>query len=276
MNDVMGRRVAVVTGAAGSIGRAICRDLDRRGYTVIAIDVSESGLHELCQSLSGTPLLVAADITIEEEIVHIAELVKKRFGRCDALFNNAAIVVTGNFEDVSLGLLRREQEVNLYAPLMLTHKLFPVLRESGGHVVTICSIGGILPLAESPGYSASKFGLRGLMLSLAQMEPQTGVRISLVNPSAVDTSMLRWEAENNGSPLNFLGEPMEADYIAKIAVEQLRGSALEVDIPASSGWIVRISMLAPRCLLAFLPMLRRRGEAGRRRYLRRARGDTSR
>jgi short-subunit dehydrogenase len=261
------RPVAVVTGAAGAIGGEICRRLDKQGYIVVAVDLDQTRLEALDRTLSRPAVLMASDITQIETLEQIKTTIQTHFGHCNVLFNNAGIVVTQPFEEVSASTLRREQEVNLLAPLLLTNTLFPLLSASKGQVVTLCSLGGLLPLAECPGYSASKFGLRGLMLSLAQRTPETGVTISLINPTSVDTPMLRLEARNNGSPLNFLDEPLTAAQVAEQAVAQLKKRAVETDFPASAGWAIRLAMLMPNRFLSLLPMLKKRGEAGRQRYL---------
>jgi len=105
------------------------------------------------------------------------------------------------------------------------------------------------------------------MLSLALRKPQTGVHFALVNPSSVDTPMLRYEAVNGGSPLNFLGEPIPPERVAVTVRALLQGDALERCVPASEGWSAKLALLLPNLLPRLLPRFNRSGERGRERYI---------
>ena len=246
-------KTAVVTGAAGAIGSAICARLVARGYTVVAVDIDAAGL----AALPGAVVAVPADLSDPAAAPLIAAAVAEQLGRCDLLVNNAGIVVTTPFEHASPDQLTRELRVNLETPILLTRALFPMLQERRGHVVSVVSLGGLLPLAQSPGYSASKFGLRGFLLGLAQRTDETGVRVSIVNPGAVDTPMLRHEAATGGSPLNFLGSPMHPDAVAAAVEMQLQRPRLETNLPRHDGWLIKTAMLNPGLLTPLRPVLER-------------------
>ncbi|HEX7823755.1 MAG TPA: SDR family oxidoreductase, partial [Mycobacterium sp.] len=138
---------AVVTGASGAIGTEICRRLAERGYEVIAVDVN-----------GAAP--VQCDLTDPTDIARLGDLVG---GDCSVLVHAAGLVVTTPFEQVGDDEIQREVGVNLLAPMLLTRVMFPALQASGGHVVAVASLGSMLPMGESPGYSATKFGLRGFL-----------------------------------------------------------------------------------------------------------------
>ncbi|MEO3783929.1 SDR family oxidoreductase [Actinocorallia sp. B10E7] len=258
-------KVAVVTGAAGSIGAAVCLRLVERGFRVFAVDVDEEGLARLPEAVTA----VRCDLTDLASYDLVASVVKEGAGRCDVLVNNAGIVVTTPFEEATAQELLREQQLNLQAPMLLTRALFPLLQEARGQVVSVVSLGALLPLAQSPGYSASKFGLRGFLLGLAMREKETGVGVSIVNPSAVDTPMLRHEAATGGSPLNFLGRPMEAGAVAEVVVGRLRRPRLETNLPASDGWLVKTAMLFPALVRRARPVLEWVARPALRKYQRR-------
>ncbi|GAA2735598.1 SDR family oxidoreductase [Actinocorallia aurantiaca] len=258
-------KVAVVTGAAGAIGAAVCLRLVERGLHVFAVDVDEEGLKRLPAQV--TP--VRCDLTDPASYELVAAAVREGAGRCDVLVNNAGIVVTTPFEEASAQELLREQQLNLQAPMLLTRALFPLLREARGQVISVVSLGALLPLAQSPGYSASKFGLRGFLLGLAMREKETGIRISIVNPAAVDTPMLRHEAATGGSPLNFLGRPMQPGTVAEAVVGRLDRPRLETNLPASDGWLVKAAMLAPGLVRRARPVLERAARPALKRYQRR-------
>ncbi|MCA1008416.1 SDR family oxidoreductase [Rhodococcus hoagii] len=245
---------AVVTGAGGAIGSAICRGLAGRGYDIVAVDVDADGLKRLARELSSQVTPYRCDLTNDAE--H-ARLVQSVDGRCDLLVHVAGVVVTTPFERVTDAEMDRELGVNLLAPVHLTRALYPALQDSRGHVVAIVSIGGMLPLAESPGYSASKFGLRGFLLALAARTPETGVRVSIVNPGSVDTPMLRHEAATGGSALNFLSTPIAPEAVAARVLTLVDRPRVETNVPRSDGWMVKAGMLTPGLTLRALPWIAR-------------------
>lgn len=255
-------RTAVVTGAGGGIGTAVCRRLVEAGHHVVAVDVDEVGLARLPEAVTR----VVCDLTDPSAPEQVAAVVRETTGRCDVLVNNAGVVVTTPFEHATPQELLREQQVNLQAPLLLTRALFPLLQAASGHVVSVVSLGSMLPLAQSPGYSASKFGLRGFLLSLALRERETGVRVSIVNPGSVDTPMLRHEAASNGSPLNFLGTPLRPEAVAAAVVRQLDRPRLETNLPRHDGWLIKSAMLTPGLLGRARPLLERAARPALRRY----------
>lgn len=255
-------KTAVVTGAAGAIGTAISTRLHARGHHVVAVDVDAAGLARLPDPATRLRLdLTAPDF--HEEVVAAVDALG---GRCDLLVNNAGIVVTRPFEEVAPEESRREQLVNLQAPMQLTRALYPALRRTSGQVISVVSLGAMMPLAESPGYSASKAGLRAFMLSLAMLERETGVRISMVHPGAVDTPMLRHEAAHGGSALNFLSEPLTPDTVARAVLAHLDRPRLETSLPRYDGWLLKAAGLAPGLLPRLRPLLERLARPGLRRY----------
>jgi short-subunit dehydrogenase len=252
----------VVTGAGGSIGTEICRRLAARGHEIIAVDVDDAGLKTLQANVSRvTP--VRCDLTDPTDMARLADVVGDD---CAVLVHAAGLVVTTPFERVTDAEIQREVGVNLLAPMLLTRALFPALRASRGHVVGVASLGSMLPMGESPGYSASKFGLRGFLLALAARSPATGVRTSIVNPGAVDTPMLRHEAATGGSALNFIGTPLEPDQVAQAVVSALDRPRAEINVPRADGWLVKVGMLAPGLLLRLLPTAARLAQGNLTRY----------
>lgn len=253
---------AVVTGAGGAIGTEICRKLAERGHDIIAVDVNDVGLKALQANVSRvTP--VRCDLTGATEIARLAEVVGDD---CAILVHAAGLVVTTPFERVSDAEIQREVSVNLVAPMLLTRALFPALQASRGHVVAVASLGSILPMGESPGYSASKFGLRGFLLALAARKSATGVLTTIVNPGAVDTPMLRHEAATGGSALNFIGTPLEPDQVAQAVLSALDRPRVEINVPRADGWLVKVGMLAPGLLLQLLPAVARLAQGNLDRY----------
>ncbi|WP_229796247.1 SDR family NAD(P)-dependent oxidoreductase, partial [Saccharothrix coeruleofusca] len=217
-------RTAVVTGAAGAIGAAVCARLDARGFHVVAVDLDPVGLDRLPAPVTRLPV----DLTTPDFHEPIAAAVGER---CDLLVNNAGVVVTRPFEEVTAEQSRREQLVNLQAPMQLSRALYPALRAARGRIVSVGSLGALMPLAESAGYSASKAGLRTFMFAMAMLERETGVGVSMVHPAAVDTPMLRREMAGGGSAINLLGDPLSPEAVADAVVAHLDRPRLETFLP---------------------------------------------
>jgi len=106
------------------------------------------------------------------------------------------------------------------------------------------------------------------MLALSLREKETSVRISLVHPGAVDTPMLRHEAANGGSALNFLGTPLSPDTVATAVVGNLDHPHLETSLPRRDGWLVKLVGLTPGVLQRIRPLLDRTAQSGLEKYRR--------
>ncbi|WP_457980856.1 SDR family oxidoreductase [Ectopseudomonas composti] len=260
--------IILITGAAGGIGQCLCRQLIQRDVKLILVDLDAARLESLCASLGERATPYALDLTDEQQICDLIAFVGERFGRLDGLINNAGIVLVDPFATRSSASIRRELDINLLAPLLLTRHAIGLLEASNNaRVVSTVSIAGIFPTAESPIYSASKFGLRGAMLSLAlELEPR-GIRIACVLPSATDTPMLRQEAIAGGNALQFMDPPQSPEVVATCIVKALDKPGMERAPRASELWVCKLAMLFPNLLPRLLPILQKRGERGMQRYL---------
>ncbi|MGE0221512.1 SDR family NAD(P)-dependent oxidoreductase [Mycolicibacterium sp.] len=148
----------------------------------------------------------------------------------------------------------------------LTRALLPALQRRRGHVISVVSLASLVPLPESLGYSASKAGLRAFMLGLSLRRPETGVAVSMVHPGAVDTPMLRYEAANGGSALNFLSTPLSPDAVADAVVANLDRPRLERFLPSHDEWLIKILNLSPAVVQRIRPLLERAAKPGLAKY----------
>ena len=259
---------ALVTGGAGGLGRAIAKRLIERGIRCLLVDINPAGLGRAVEALGPMATLYEADLTDPAARERLVQHVRDRWGRLDVLINNAGIVGTKPFEQRAHESIREELELNLIAPILLTHSLLPLLQSAGdGRVVSIVSLGGMFPLPETSVYSASKFGLRGAMLCLGLDGQRLGLRFSIVNPSATETPMLMREAIHGGNKLQFMDPPQMPDEVALQVMRCLDKPCLERFVRTSESWTVRLAMLLPNMLARALPLFRRSAERGHQRYL---------
>ena len=184
------KRVAVVTGAARGLGRVIAATLAAEGYDLALVDVAD--LQGVADELPGpsSALLRTGDVTDEEIVVGFAEEVAERFGRVDALVNNAGISLLMPAEETSAGAWQRVLEVNLTAPFLLCREFGrAMLGAGGGAIVNVASVAGLRGISHRVAYNASKHGLVGLTYTLAAEWGGRGVRVNAVCPGWVKTEM---------------------------------------------------------------------------------------
>lgn len=179
--DLSGARV-LLTGATGGLGNAIARGLHERGAHVTVTGRREEQLRELADELGDRIEPVVADLSNADDVRGLVE----RAGRVDVFVANAALPGSGALDSYSPEQIDRGIDVNLRAPMQITRAVTPGMLERGsGHVVLIGSMSGKVPAAYGSVYSATKFGLRGFGLSLADELAGTGVGVSIVSPGFI-------------------------------------------------------------------------------------------
>jgi NAD(P)-dependent dehydrogenase (short-subunit alcohol dehydrogenase family) len=264
-------KVVVVTGGGGGIGSAFAARAAQRGAVLVIVDIREDAARRTADALPGglqRHRAIAADLTDRKHVEKLLSTVQKEFGRIDVLVNNAGMTSAERFDERSVESIELELTVNLFAPLMLTRLAVPLLRAAPDpRVVTTVSLGGIFPLGETPIYTASKFGLRGAMLSIALDLRDKGILAGSVLPSATDTRMLRQEALDGGNALQFQDPPQTPDHVAKAMMRVLDERKIEVYPKRSESWLVKTAMLMPNALPRLMPLFRGKGERGMRKYL---------
>jgi NAD(P)-dependent dehydrogenase (short-subunit alcohol dehydrogenase family) len=181
-------RVAVITGAAGGIGRATALELGRAGYALALCDLDPVEL-ERTAAAAGAGVAKAVDVGRAEDVSAFAEACRERFGRVDVLVNNAGILRLGAWQDVTEADWRKLFEVNLLAVSRLTRAFLPLLVASRGHVINLGSGSSLLPFPGYAAYGPVKVGALWLSEYLRAELAPAGVRVSCVCPLLVRTRM---------------------------------------------------------------------------------------
>jgi short-subunit dehydrogenase len=175
-------RTALVTGATGGLGRAICTALAERGATLVLSARKADELDALAESLPGDHRTVVADLALDGA----AERLVSEAGDLDVLVANAGVSGTGRLDDFPGEDLSRTVRVNLEAPMRMARMVAPLMAEKGeGHLVFIASLAGKAASPHSSLYNATKFGLRGFALGLRTDLARNGVGVSVVSPGFV-------------------------------------------------------------------------------------------
>jgi len=192
-----GGRVVAVTGAGAGIGRELAVHLARAGARLALPDLDESAVAEtvdLCGAASGSVFAAAVDVSDRDAVLEHAAEVGDRFGRVDAVFNNAGILFAGDVLDSEFADIERVMSVDFWGVVYGTKAFLPyVMRADRGHVVNTSSAFGLMAAPGYSAYNAAKFAVRGFTESLRQ-EMQVGghpVKVTCVVPGGVRTSIAR-------------------------------------------------------------------------------------
>jgi NAD(P)-dependent dehydrogenase (short-subunit alcohol dehydrogenase family) len=184
--------IALVTGAAGGIGRAVVHAMHTAGAHVIATDLAPTA------NIEGAADYLQHDVTSESDWARIAKAIEARHGRLDALVNAAAIVSVASIEATSLERWRRIQSVNVESILIGSQAMLNLLRESGrarpggASIVNFSSVGGLRGAAFTAAYCTSKGAVKLFTKSAAIEFGALGynIRVNSVHPGGIHTDML--------------------------------------------------------------------------------------
>ena len=190
-------RVAVVTGAAGDIGRAAAIALAAAGASVVLVDLDEERVAAACAAVSEAQgvdaVPVAADVRDSSDVRRYVAAATERFGRIDVLFNNAAIEGSpAPLAECPEELFDDVIAVNLRGVFLGLRYVLPVMLEAGrGSIVNTASIMSFVAHERRGPYSASKHAILGLTKAAAAEVAGRGVRVNAVCPGPIDTGMSR-------------------------------------------------------------------------------------
>jgi NAD(P)-dependent dehydrogenase (short-subunit alcohol dehydrogenase family) len=217
------RRVALVTGAANGIGRAIARDLLARGWQIAVLDLPKSGLGRAFNQRSRNVLIIEGDAAEEGTAKHAVAAVVGRFGRLDGLVSNAGIMRRLPLAKFTLADWRRIIDTNLTAAFLFARAAEKPLRADNGAMVLIASTRAAMSEPNTFAYSASKGGLVALTHALAvSLGPD--VRVNCVSPGWIatkDYGALR-RKDHTQHPAGRVGKPQDIAEIVAYLLDRER------------------------------------------------------
>jgi NAD(P)-dependent dehydrogenase (short-subunit alcohol dehydrogenase family) len=259
--------VAIVTGGASGIGRALSEALARRGASVTLADLQAEAAEAVAAALraSGWSASAAAlDVTDFESVKRLVERVAKEHGRLDFMFNNAGIAVGGEIRDHTIDAWNRIIDVNLRGVVHGVQAAYPImLRQGFGHIVNTASMAGLLPEPLATSYSATKHAVVGLSKGLRVEAANLGVRVSVLCPGVIRTPILsggRYGIFLGNLPEQELREvalkhferfrPMEAGRFATKVLDQVVRNRAIIVVPAWWKLFWWLDRLSPSLILA--------------------------
>ncbi len=191
--DFFQDKVAIVTGGASGIGKALCEELARRGSQVILSDINGKAVKEIAAAIRKDGYKaegVVLDVADYDAVKKMVDKAVKDFGRLDYMFNNAGTAVAGEAKDVTIKDWRHVLDINLYGVVNGAVSAYAVMVEQGfGHIVNTASIEGLVPLPVTSSYCASKHGVVGLSSALRLEGADLGVKVSVVCPGHIKTNI---------------------------------------------------------------------------------------
>jgi len=237
-------QVAIVTGAAKGIGKAIAVTFLREGAAVVIIDSDKERLEPFRGEIGKDyqkGLTIVCDITKSSDVKEMVARVHKKFGRVDILVNNAGIIRRGTIETVTEEDWDRVIEVNLKGTFNCCKAVVEIMKKQNyGKIVNVSSIAGKLgDITSAPGYGPSKAGVDALTKTLARQLAPHGINVNGVAPHAIETEMsAQWSEERRREiiasiPLGRLGKPEDvAEAVLFLASEEasfITGEILDVN-----------------------------------------------
>ena len=184
--------IAVVTGAAGGIGRAVVKSMSEAGAVVVATDLLSDA------SIEGADLYLRHDVTDEQDWRALEATIAKTYGRLDALVNNAGTALTARFEDTPLKDWRRLYAINVESVVIGVQALLPLLRKGGetrpggASIVNFSSIAGLRGSSFNAAYSTTKAAVKMLSKCMGAEFAALGynIRCNSVHPGGIETPMM--------------------------------------------------------------------------------------
>jgi 3-oxoacyl-[acyl-carrier protein] reductase len=197
MPGLLQNHIAVVTGAASGIGRAIALGYAREGAQVVLLDINEKAAEQAAQEIrrsGGQAESLELDVTRREDCVAVAKRIAEQVGPVSILVNNAGITRrNGMLGDADKVIDDWESiiAINLTGVFNVTHAFLDTLRATKGRIVNIGSIQSFVHLRQpsSPAYTASKHGVLGLTRALAAELGKHGVRVNAIGPGFIATPL---------------------------------------------------------------------------------------
>jgi short-subunit dehydrogenase len=165
--DTLQGKTVVITGASSGVGRAAAEAFAIQGANVVIVARGQKGIDETvaaCKDLNGTAIGVSADMSLEQDVERVVEEALKITGRIDVWINNAGVMASGKFEEIPMEIHEQVIKTNLFGYLHGAYNAIKVFKKQDeGILINNVSIGGFMPAPYSAVYSATKYGIRGMM-----------------------------------------------------------------------------------------------------------------
>jgi len=253
----------LVTGAASGIGAQLAAALLQRGERVCAVDINPAPMEALKAAAATPEQLWIASLDVRDAAAWDALLdqLKQRWSQLDVLVNVAGVLKPGYCHE-STAEVDFHIDINTKGTIHGTRAAARLMKAQGhGHIVNIASLAGIAAIPGLSLYSASKFAVRGYTLAVAQELRDTGVKVTVVCPDAVQTPMLDLQVNYDQAALTFSGNRSltTQEVMSAILDHALTKAPLEITLPASRGFVSKLASFFPGLSALVLEGLLKKG-----------------
>ncbi|RDI10469.1 SDR family NAD(P)-dependent oxidoreductase [Flavobacterium sp. AG291] len=163
-------KTVVITGASSGVGRAAAEAFAEKGANLVIVARGQQGIDEvveICRNLNANAIGVSADMSVEEDVEKVAQQALSIYGTIDVWINNAGVMASGKFEEIPMPIHEQVIKTNLFGYLHGTYNALKIFKKQNhGIIINNISIGGFMPAPYSSVYTATKYGIRGMMEGL--------------------------------------------------------------------------------------------------------------
>ncbi len=232
-------RVIAIIGGANGIGRETARLMVEAGARVAIGDYDGEAASRAAQDLGGGTTGHQLDVSDRDSFAAFLTAVESELGPIDVLVNSAGVMWAGAFDEESETVARRQLDVNLLGVIYSVQLMAPKMRARGqGHIVTIASAASLLPTPGEATYAASKHGVFGYLKAVRFELRGSGVHLSAIMPTVVDTAMAAGTSTGAAAIL----QPVD---VARAVVRTIERPRFEVTVPAYVGVVNRVVNVLP-------------------------------
>ncbi len=246
-------KIAVITGAASGIGRALALEMAKKNCNLILVDIFEKGLDKTIKIIENQDIFVEkhiVDLSEKEQIHTFSAKIIEKYSQIDFLFNIAGIAAGGTFEEMKEETFERLIGVNLMSQVYLMKDFIPRMKkEETTYIVNMSSLNGKAAFAEQSAYSASKFAVRGVSNAIAYEISDSNIQMSVLYPGAVRTNIVRnaipASARDISAKHTTIAKGMDATRAARIILKGIKKGKRDIVVGRDAHLVLFLKHFFP-------------------------------